>query len=473
MRRAIIGRPHLLRSPLAGGRSGRGRKAPIRAEQTRLRVDQELARHHDLLACLQAGQHDDLIAALRPQLHFDRPVTTCALGDEDDVAAAGADHRLGRRQQYVALRAAEHGDVGVHARLEQAPGIVENKPQAQRSGGVIEHGIDVVHRPLEDLPRQRLEPRLGGPVLAHPARLRFRNLDDHPDSRQVHELHQRRAGRDLRTLTHSQIHDEARLRRVDRRGAAVAGNAAEEFQALRRGLDQQRVAAVLRQLEFLHRRIQVRRVQRGDALAFLHRIAFGAHVKLFDPAGGARLHSDDPALVDAYRADGVHALPERAGLHRRRAHAQVLRHLRIDRDDGAAVRCARFGVLGHQLHVHVRRLAGLIEVDLRLHRVVPVQHFAVRAPGPCLRGGWRVLPTHQLHAADRAVARLVLPHLRMHRAGVIGLALLVSHFHKLMPVRRIGLGPPPAAGAEGRDQHDAGGDPDSVVHRKHFLQEFR
>ncbi len=43
-----------------------------------------------------------------------------------------------------------------------------------------------------------------------------------------------------------------------------------------------------------------------------------------------------------------------------------------------AVRRRLFGVLGHELHVHERRLARVVEMDLRFHRVVPVENLLLR-----------------------------------------------------------------------------------------------
>ena len=56
-----------------------------------------------------------------------------------------------------------------------------------------------------------------------------------------------------------------------------------------------------------------------------------------------------------------------------RAHAEVLHLTRADRR--AAVG-ARVGVDGHELHVHEGTLARLVELRVRHHRVVPVEHLA-------------------------------------------------------------------------------------------------
>ena len=57
----------------------------------------------------------------------------------------------------------------------------------------------------------------------------------------------------------------------------------------------------------------------------------------------------------------------------------------------------------HQVHVHERRLARLVEVLLRHHRVVPVEHFALLALRGLMRSrrlGAALPPPPARRAAD-------------------------------------------------------------------------
>jgi len=109
---------------------------------------------------------------------------------------------------------------------------------------------------------------------------------------------------------------------------------------------------------------------------------------LFDPAGCAYLDRLNAVLVDGDQAYGVHHARELAWLRRGQAYAEVLHHPGIDGHaaggGGGAGRC-HVRHLRHQLHVHERRLARMIEVLVRVHRVVPVKRL-VFGIGDCRSG---------------------------------------------------------------------------------------
>ena len=74
--------------------------------------------------------------------------------------------------------------------------------------------------------------------------------------------------------------------------------------------------------------------------------------------------------------DGTHDLQAAIGRsthYRRRAHAEFLHHAGIDLD---RVRRSLVRILRHELHVHERRLARLIEMHVGPHRVVPIKDAA-------------------------------------------------------------------------------------------------
>ncbi len=145
---------------------------------------------------------------------------------------------------------------------------------------------------------------------------------------------------------------------------------AEQQQPLAAGADEPGVAAARREQQLLLRRVQLRRVHAGDELALAHRVAERAHVELLDPALGARLGREDQALVDLDRAGRVEAVRERAACHRRGAHAEVLRHARVDLHDALGRRARRRGrvALLDELHAADRAVAGFIADHRRMHR---------------------------------------------------------------------------------------------------------
>ncbi len=126
-----------------------------------------------------------------------------------------------------------------------------------------------------------------------------------------------------------------------------------------------------REVLFL-RRDPFRHVKLRQRLAFAHGIERGANVELLDEAVAASLHDDDVAFVVSHVADCGDRARERPRHGLRRAYAEVLLEPRVNGDTPSARRVA--GIDGDELHVHERRLAGLVEPRPRHHRIVPVQH---------------------------------------------------------------------------------------------------
>jgi hypothetical protein len=107
-------------------------------------------------------------------------------------------------------------------------------------------------------------------------------------------------------------------------------------------------------------------------------------------------------LIGLHRAGRRHLPLEAAALDCCGAHAQVLGHARSMLTCRAVA--AFVGVLRHQLHVHVGRLPGLVELLLRVHRVVPVQDLAL---GLASAGGAGAGAATEAAAVSRLPARLL------------------------------------------------------------------
>jgi hypothetical protein len=146
-----------------------------------------------------------------------------------------------------------------------------------------------------------------------------------------------------------------------------------------------------------------RHVELGERLAGAHVVERRAHVQFVDERARARLHDHLVALVVGDVAGGFDPRRHGAAHDLDRADAQVLPDPRARFDRAVA----RAFIDGHELHVHERRLAGLIETLARDHRVVPVEHLL---PGGgidvadlerCVRGAFVV---GHLRAANHADA---------------------------------------------------------------------
>ena len=133
-----------------------------------------------------------------------------------------------------------------------------------------------------------------------------------------------------------------------------------------------------------------------SGIALAHRIERRAHVQLLDESAGTRLDEHDRALVPVDVPDRGQLGRERPGPRLGGADAEVLDNAWADAH-GRLV-AALVGVLRHELHIHEGRLAGLVELLLRKHRVVPVEDFPVRM---WLRGRRRSGPGRRRHPRHR------------------------------------------------------------------------
>ena len=106
-------------------------------------------------------------------------------------------------------------------------------------------------------------------------------------------------------------------------------------------------------------------------MALFYRIEWRPHVEFLDETVGTRLHERKVALVIGDATDDIDGRRQNAFTDFGNPQSEILLEPRADLD--ASVISARFCILGHQLHVHERGLAGLFEFLLWNHRVVPVQ----------------------------------------------------------------------------------------------------
>ena len=117
-------------------------------------------------------------------------------------------------------------------------------------------------------------------------------------------------------------------------------------------------------------------VKIGERLAGRDTVVLGSHVELLDITLAARLHGDLRSLVDADRPGGRKARIEPCFRRHGCAHAQVLH---LTGADGCPAFVPAVCVHRDELHVHERALARLVELRVRHHGVVPIEHFAFRA----------------------------------------------------------------------------------------------
>ena len=121
-----------------------------------------------------------------------------------------------------------------------------------------------------------------------------------------------------------------------------------------------------------------------EGLALAHSLHGRAHGELFHVARDACLDDGAQALVELHRAHGVERRRHIGALDGGCSQPEVLLHgdsrTHVDAGRAGLVRIDR-----HQLHVHERRLARLVEALRRHHGVVPVEDLpvAVRGTGRC------------------------------------------------------------------------------------------
>ena len=378
------------------GRRFHAREARLEA---RLRIDQELAGQHNLVARLEALADFSGPAHLDTDLDVLLAELPVALGQHHEAALPRADHGFARDQHGLRGPPARQHERREHARLQLCARIGHLDARAQGPRHRIHVGQDRAHTAGEHFTRVCGDARLNPAARHQPGRLRLRHFGADPDAREIDDAEQRRPRHDRHAFAHVEFGDHAgngRTQREAREHLAVAldlGNVlrthAEQRQALAgsvgerlrlwRGLPAQQQVLLLRARPFGKEDLHQRR-------ALGHRIERRTRMELLHKARAARLNQHNAALIPAYGADRLELRLQRARLRFRRADAEVLHDLRIDRHLALRAVTALVCVLGHQLHVHERRLAGLVEPLLRHHGVVPVKDLALARWG-C--GSWR------------------------------------------------------------------------------------
>jgi hypothetical protein len=384
----------------AGGGAGRGREHCRRGRMpplpsTERKRASESIRNWPLATTwspsAQARDDFDVVAQVRAQRHVAWLERTVGLAHDDDGTLAGANDGFRRHDQRVlqapvtCSRSSMPG-TSLPPLLSTSKRAFRVRVFALTSGRISELAV-------ERLRRIGLKSRLDLLAARQAHGLRFRYLGHRPDLFQAGDAEQRHAGRDRHALSHAQLGHDAIGRRAarsapvpcrfllaapdelvrDRHGPhAVARRGNEVFETPERC----RASS-----SFCGPASRARRPWPGPGPC--------AHAPSARAPTGVR-HSRPRASAPRQRAARRTARrrPRRRmrrfpRVARSRADAQVL----LDR--GADLHappsgppCRSVGVHRHQLHVHERRLAGLVEALARNHRVVPVEDLAALGGRP-------------------------------------------------------------------------------------------
>ncbi|XHO06997.1 hypothetical protein ACEQUB_p00243 (plasmid) [Ralstonia syzygii] len=366
--------------------SRRRRRHPFGgAAQAGFGIDQELAGGDDLLPGTQSRQDFHPAVGFTAGLDLGGHEAGLAGIDHDDAALAGADDRLGGDQQGFLVLAAVEPYGREHARHETLVLVGQHDAdfdRARRRTHVRQDGVHLArcrfrHAGRRDLGRH---PWRNGTCLA------FRYLGNDPDLAQIGQAEQRHARRHRHPVAHGHLCDQA----IDRAGDAearlqLAGTDDSADLTLRHaGLQHARLGRAGqigltecllvrdRQIFFLGGD-PVGRIQRHQCLAPADRLQRRTNRDVLHERTGTGLDDLHAALVhgDIARRLQHGAQASQPGLGR--ADTQVLSNAAVDGDAAAASLPVR--VDRHELHVHERRLARLVETLARHHRVVPVQHL--------------------------------------------------------------------------------------------------
>ena len=100
----------------------------------------------------------------------------------------------------------------------------------------------------------------------------------------------------------------------------------------------------------------------------------GFHMQARDIAVHTRLHDFEQLLVERDRTDRRKPRLDGDALDLSKAYSEILRGAGAHLDLRPIVRVV--GVHRHELHIHVGRLSGLVELDVRHHRIVPIENLA-------------------------------------------------------------------------------------------------
>ncbi len=233
------------------------------------------------------------------------------------------------------------------------------------------------------------------PLAPHqPYGLGLRHFSHRPDTGQAGDAKQRHAGRHRHTLAHTQFRHHAVTGRAQRearlRGAQLLAVPDQRVRdrhrphavACRRH-QPGRGACPLQRQQLGLRRQPLGGEDGGQCLALAYLLHRCAHSEPLHVACHAGLHGDAQALIELHCANRFEGRSHIGPRHHSGTDAQVLLHARADLDTGVAP-CVR--VDGHQLHVHTRRFAGLVEARPRHHGVVPVQDLALVSRSGSCRG---------------------------------------------------------------------------------------
>ena len=391
------------------------------AAQAGLGIEQELSGGDHLLALLQPFENLRVACGLLAQAHFQRTVTPFALGEHHQGAATAANHRLARHQQHIALGRASQTHLGGQPRTQATVGIVQRDPYAQGAAvqvGLRQNGLDA---PAQHFAGKGRQPRLDHLAGMQAQGFGFRHRHLQPYAAQAVDSGQGLAGHQVHALAHIELLQHPgngaghRPQRLYFAAALEAGDQcrrhAGQAQTLARRRQQRRIAGITQgQVVFLGAD-PGRHQQVGQGRAGLEQILGGAGVDPFDEAASTRLHHGDIAAVEGQVTDRFQAVIQCPAGHRCQAHAEVLGDARIDADGGAAA--TLFGIARHQLHIHKGRLARLVELLLRHHRVVPIEHLALACgTGLCRSDGRVVSATHGLLGEPVAAGRAHSQHQR-------------------------------------------------------------
>ena len=312
-------------------------------------------------------------------------IAPVACDEHDERALARADHRLARHQQRR-LGIAAKRDGGEHARPQPAVAVGQHDPHGERAAVGLRGRQDRDHPASEALAgeaRQR-----GAGILAHAdiARARFGHRGVEPDGAEPAHLGERLAHGERHAGTGVERLDRARDRRRDRHHAVrptaplhagdEAVGHAHQPQPLARsrgeiGLAEPPDAQIfgLRAAPFGQEQVRDRRAG-ADHVPGRSRID-AAH----EPAR-TRLDDGDVALVEVDRAGDLEGRGKAAHLRRDDPQSQALPRGGIDGDRGGRAGASSVRVSRHELHIHEGRLAGLVELLVGEHRIVPVKDFA-------------------------------------------------------------------------------------------------
>jgi hypothetical protein len=203
-----------------GPRRRRGAaEAADRRFQIAFGVDQEVGRHHHLLARLHALDDLHIGVAARAKLDLTRLEAPFAFLDQHDLARAAVDDGRHRHGDHRALGRDGHLDLREHGRLEQQAGVGQFHPDRHGARLRLERRIDVGHLALEQLVGVGIDPDLRcGTGLDQPDIL-LEDIGDHPDRGQVGHLVERFAGHEAHALDRLFLGHDSRGRGTEGQGA--------------------------------------------------------------------------------------------------------------------------------------------------------------------------------------------------------------------------------------------------------------